>query len=221
MIGSLGKLLFNRPPLPSFPFSVERWNKEKLYCVCHAMTHGSPPQALENNKLTVLLQKRWAPRSSTQGRTCGRTPSASTPSSCSSCSSRLCSTMLAYSISCLSGRSSDCRTPTRPEQVTFHPLDWEGCLKLINICLYYCNKWFFSCWTLIKLWCETYSDPFQKKDHQFITYHWWLLSQIANKYYPKRCRIKKIGPRHNFHRTEDSEQELGPLSYLDLPLWLS
>ena len=31
-------------------------------------------------------------------------------------------------------------------------------------------------------------------------------------------RIKKIGPRHNFHRTEASEQELGPLSNLDLPL---
>ena len=75
----------------------------------------------ENNKLTkILLQKRWAPRSSTQGRTFGRTPSASTRNSFSNFSSRLCSTTPAYSISCLLGHSSDCRTQTRPEQVTIH-----------------------------------------------------------------------------------------------------
>jgi len=79
-----------------------RWS---LHQLCHSLHLCTPSP-----------DKRWVPRSSTQGRICGHTLWASTRSSCSSFNSRPYSTMPAYSISCLSGPSSDCRTPTRPEQ---------------------------------------------------------------------------------------------------------
>jgi len=79
-----------------------RWSPHQLWHSLHLCTH-SP-------------DKPWARPSSTRARTSGRTLSASTRSSFNNFNNRRCSTTPAYSISSLSGLSSDCRTRTRPEQ---------------------------------------------------------------------------------------------------------